>query len=1092
MNGHGFEPAPAQPDELPSGLVTFVMTDIEGSTELFTRLGDAYLDVLATHNAVLRAAVVRHGGLEVGTEGDSLFAAFADASGAVAACLQAQQSLAATDWPPGVELRVRMGLHTGQATPVGRDYVALAVHQVARISAGAHGCQVVLSQTTADAAGERLPPGATVTGLGAFQLRGFPSPVRLYQLRHPDLQADFPPPRTMGVVAHNLPFLRATFVGRVAERASLARLLAGTGVVSVVGPGGVGKTRLAVQVAFDVLDDFADGAWLVELASVSEGSAVERAVASTFGVSEVAGRTVADLLVETLRPKALVLLLDNCEHVLDAAAGLAERLLQHCPSLVVLATSREPLDIDGEVVWRLEPLPTADPAVTAPAELAASDAVQLFSARAALADPGFVLTETNTADVARVVARLNGLPLAIELAAATLGDRTVTGILEGLSDRFALLTRGRRTASGRHHTLRAALEWSLQLLAEEERRLFVRLAAFAGSGSTHAAAHVCAGPPVGADHVPALLRHLARSSLLQIAPGTADRWSMLESLRELAALELAAVGESDALAQRHRSWFVDRVELVSDDLGRAGQEAVLGELVADHDNVRLALDTAQAAGEVNTSLRLATAMSPFWTSHGDWSEGAERLAAALALDNGDLTSRAKAHAALGGLQLLRGELAEAAACFAAAHAAATSLGDDATLARTLVGSGYVAFRNSDLATARADWEQALHHAEEAGDERVTASVLRSLAIAAGSAGDQEQAERLLDRAIEAARHAQDDQQLRLLLGSAAELELWRGHLERAASMYGQALSLASSIGDLSARPLLVAELGWVALLRGDPATAYRLGVEATELSEDLDSRRVLAHALRLTGEALARQGRSDEAAATLERALAVAVDLGAAAEVAGVRCSQASLALDGRDYGQAGDLAAEAARLSPMLHAMRRVDPDWVLGTVLLRTGRVDHAQEQFGRAVRAAERLGSPRLLANHLAGLGDARLAAGDAPDAAERHAHALHLRAQMGDRLGVAESLVGVAATAGPDHRAAAGRLLTAATQLRAAAAAVPTPDEQAVLDAAMAAIGGWADGPEQPDDEASALALAHQVVARVRGEDARGDGSWPGDG
>lgn len=1089
MSGHvvGSASAESSTAELPSGLVTFVMTDIEGSTQLFNRLGDDYVGLLATHNSLLREAVTRHGGVEVGTEGDSLFVAFADAHEALEACLEAQQALASSPWPPGVEVRVRMGVHTGDATPVGHDYVALAVHQVARISAGAHGGQVVVSEATADAVEDRLPAGATLTLLGSFQLRGFPSPVRLFQLRHPSLPAEFPPLRTMGVVAHNLPFLRARFVGRAQERESLARLLAGTGMVTVVGPGGVGKTRLAVQVAFDVLDRFGDGAWLVELASASDPGAVPRAVASVLGVSEAAGGIAEDLLVDALRAKSLLLVLDNCEQVLDPVARLAERLLQHCPSLVVLATSREPLDIDGEVVWRLEPLPTVDPAATATTdELAASDAVQLFAARAALVQPGFVLTEANTADVARIVARLNGLPLAIELAAAALGEHTVAGILDGLSDRFTLLTRGRRTAATRHHTLRAALEWSLDLLPDDERRLFVRLAAFAGTGTTQAAVEVCSGDPVTADRVPAQLRHLARSSLLETAPETPDRWTMLESLRELAALELEAVGEAQPLADRHRSWFIDRVERVSEDVGRSGHATVIGELAADHDNIRLALDTAVAAKDTTAVQRLAVAMVPFWTSHGDWSEGSERLEAALALDGGDAALRARAQAALGSLQLLRGDLGEAATCFAEARAAATSLGDDVTVARALVGSGYVAFRHSDLARARSDWEQGLQYAERAGDERVVAGVLRSLAIAAGSAGDQAQAERLLDRAIASARQAQDEQQLRLLLGSAAEVQLWLGHLDRSGSMYGQALSLASSIGDLSARPLLLAELGWVALLRGEPATAYRLGVEATELADDLDSRRVLAHALRLTGEALARRGRPDEASAALDRALDVARSLGAAAEVAGVRCSQACLALDARAYERASDLAAEAGGLSTMLHAMRRVDPDWVQGTVLLRTGRFDEAEQRFSGALRAAERLGSPRPLANHLAGLGEARLAAGDRPDAAARHARALHLRAEMGDRLGVVESLVGVAAVAAPDHPAAAARLLSAATSLRAAAGAVATPDEQAVFAAALAGVGGRAEATEAPDDEASALVVADEVVAQVAGAVPRAGG------
>jgi predicted ATPase/class 3 adenylate cyclase len=1037
---------------LPAGVVTFVMTDIEGSTRLFREVGERYVELLATHRALLRGSFTNHGGAEVDTEGDALFFVFADASEAVAACLEAEQALAAHPWPPGVELRVRIGMHTSKTKPVGNSYVDLAVHQAARISAGAHGGQVLLSEATAIAVEGRLPVAATLIPLGSFQLRGFPEPQRLFQLGHPDLRHRFPPLRLIGIVLHNLPFPRSGFVGRTEERRALGSLLRTEGVVSVVGLGGVGKTRLAIQVAFDVMDRFPDGAWLVELAALSDPTSVPRAVAKVMRVAEKTGRSIDEVLIEAMADKVALLVLDNCEHLLDAVADIAERLSQHCPHLVILATSREPLDIEGEVVRRVSPLPVVEPdGVEGATQVAAADSVRLFVERARSVNPQFELTDDNATDVARIVAQLNGIPLAIELAAAALGDRPLSGVLTGLADHFSLLTHGRRTAPPRHQTLRAALEWSLDLLQSDERRLFARLAAFARGGTTEAIADVCGGLPDAGGDVATMLRHLARASLVVPHPELPERWSMLELVRELAAIELVAAGEEGELATRHRTWFALRVERVEAEIGRTGRPEVMRDLAADQDNARRAIETALAAGDATVALRICTAMAPFWTSHGDWTEGCERLRATVDLPGAsDRRLRGRALVALGNLLLLSGDLAEAEARFSEAHNLATEAGDDVVLARALAGGGYLEFRRSRLSEAQAMWKEALERAERAGDERVAAGILRSLAIAAGSSGRQDRARELLDRAIAMARRTGDDQQLRLLLGSAAEIYLWLGEYQAADDSYGGALALASSIGDLSARPLVLAELGWVALLRGDVVRAERLSVEATELAEDLGNRRVWAHALRLNGEALLRRG--DPGAATaLDHALTVAEGLGAPAEVAGVRCSQACLALENNRPDEARHLARDAMALSALAHTMRRVSLAWVLGVAALMEGDQDAAQREFRADLETAEAGQIVRHQANSLWGLARASADAGRVGKAVELHQRALALRHRIGDRLGVVDSFVGLATAVAPVEPEEAARLLGAAVALRAETGATPTHREGAEVAAALAAIG-----------------------------------------
>ncbi|HET9020619.1 MAG TPA: NB-ARC domain-containing protein [Ornithinibacter sp.] len=1036
------------------------MTDIEGSTRLFRELGEDYVALLETHTRLLSEAFGRHGGVQVDTEGDALVVAFDDAAEAVTGCVEGQLALESHPWAAGAVIRVRMGLHSAEAEPKGDNYVSLGLHQAARICAGGHGGQILLSEVTAGEVRNRLPADVGLALLGSFQLRGFAEPARLFQVNHPDLQAQFPPLRVQGVVHHNLPFHRSAFVGRTAERALLASMVRRTGVVTVVGVGGVGKTRLAVQVAFDLIDDFEDGAWLVELSSATDRHGVAGAVAAVLGLIEVPGRDLEDVVVAELSAKSALVLLDNCEQVLEPVAAFTEVLTRRSPHVVVVATSREPLAVEGEVVCRLDPLPVPDAGVEDADELRRADAVRLFEERAGLARPGFEVSHDNAHDVAVVVRRLDGIPLAVELAAAALADRSLAGVVAGLSDRFALLTDGRRTAPERHQTLRAALEWSLDLLAPEERLLFARLGSFARVGGVDAVREVCGGPPLHETDVQRLLRRLARSSLLSM--GDDDRWTMLGSVHELAVLELGKVGEASDLAARHRGWFAQRAELLGPQIGLSGRGRVMADLAADLDNVRQALASGAAAADADVTLRLAAAMGPFWTSHGDWSAGVHHLQDALALDGGSDLARGRALTALGNLLILRGDMDDAEAALSEGRQLAHAEHDETTVARSTSGLGYVAFRRSDLDTAELRWREALDHSERAGDERVTAGILRSLAIAAGSRGDQVAAGALLDRGIRSAEHAHDDQLLRLLLGSRAEIDLWTGRYPEAQHLYGQALDLASAVGDLSARPLLLCELGWVALLTGELETSERLASEAAELAEDLGNRRTLASALRLRGEVLVRRGAFARAGSHLDRALEVAEGLSAPAEIAGVVCSQAFAALERLDLTAAQRLAEAALDRTRLGHAMRPVFPQWVQGVAALSGGAVEEAARRFRAGIEHTATETSPRHQANSRWGLACVHAMTGRPGEAARLHREALEIRHAIGDRLGVAESLAAAASLVAPTDPATAQRLARSALSLRVGCGAVPTPRQAAQESAAWSLVGARDEGSSDRAD------------------------------
>ncbi|GAA3623533.1 hypothetical protein GCM10022236_27390 [Microlunatus ginsengisoli] len=843
--------------------------------------------------------------------------------------------------------------------------------------------------------------------------------------------------------------------------------------------GGVGKTRLAIQVAFDVADQFADGVWMVELGSISSPAAVPRAIARSVLTDEKPRDEVIETLVEALAEQTAMLVLDNCEHVLDEVARISTRLSRQCRRLTILHTSREPLDIDGEIVWRVNPMPVVNPRVGTE-ESNASDAVCLFAARARTVLPRFRLSAENIGDVTAIVTQLNGIPLAIELAAAALSDRPLEAIRSALADRFSLVTYGRRTGPKRHQTLRAALEWSLELLPVEERRLFAALAAFDNRMSSDAVATVCSGLVAPADAIPRILRHLARASL--IVPGEhADRWSMLESVRQLAEIELDALHARPQLIARHQEWFARRAADLAPHIGRAEAATARRELTADEANFRRAIHTAIEAQNTNVALRLCNELAPFWTSHGDWSEGCELLEAVIALPDFESGLRASALVALGHLLLLRGDLASAEARFVEARRLAPRPGDTPIYARAVAGEGHIAFRRSQLTKAQSLWEEALGIAERSGDGRTVASTLRSLAICSASSGRQDVAGQLLDRALQLARALGDDQQVRLLLGSIAELRLWLGDYQSSEQAYGEALALASSIGDLSARPLILAELGWVALLQGDIPTAQRLAVQSVELGDELGSLRVKSHALRLEGEALIRRADYGPATTALAAALDAAQRLAAPAEIAGVCCSQAYLALAQGDNVSACRLAEQAGAPSSLEHTMRLVSWRWILGVVALIRGDLPAAEQVFRDELAQAERAQLVRHQANDLWGLARVAASSADTGKAARLHHRALMIRYRIGDNIGMSDSLVGLATVLAPSAAHDAARLLQAALAMRARVGAKPTRREAVEITTAVAAIRQSAEhvrltgvGSDSALDERSAVELANRLV------------------
>jgi predicted ATPase/class 3 adenylate cyclase len=597
--------------ELPAGTVTFLLTDIEGSTRLWETEPEAMEVALGRHDRLLVEVIEGHGGAVITSRGgDSFFAVFHSAVSAVEAAGMCQLRLGHEVWPTGSALRVRMGLHTGEARVRGGDHLDHSpINRCARVRAAGHGGQVLLTKATCDLVAGRLGGGFGLKRLGEFRLRDLVEPELIFQLIHPDLPVDFPPIHTVAERTGNLPLQLSSFIGRARELEQTAAALGEARLVTLTGAGGVGKTRLALQVAGQVAPRFGDRAWLCELAPVRDVAAVDAAVATVFSVTAPAGLSTSEALVEFLRAKQLLLVLDNCEHLLEGAAALAGGLQRSCERLAILATSREGLGIEGERLVPVPPLavPGTDADLTA---ITQAEAVQLFAERAAAIKPEFAVTAENAAPVAAAVRRLDGIALAIELAAARIAAMTPAELARRLERSFAVLGAGRRGTLPHHQTLRATIDWSYQLLAEPEQRLLARLTVFAGGCTLEAAETVCGGDGIDPDTVFELLASLvARSLVVAEEHGPETRYRLLETIRQYAEERLTETGETDRWQARHADYYVGVLQQIRHH-DRREELFWAVRLSAEQDNLLAAWSWAIDTRNIDTAFSILAGIAP--------------------------------------------------------------------------------------------------------------------------------------------------------------------------------------------------------------------------------------------------------------------------------------------------------------------------------------------------------------------------------------------------------------------------------------------------------------------------------------------------
>ena len=778
--------------------MTFLFTDIEGSTKILTREPELYAVALEAHNRLLRAVWTAHRGIEVNTVGDAFFVAFQHAADALAAAVAAQRALRAHAWPAGAVLKVRMGAHTGEAQPVGRDYVAVAVHQAARVASTGHGGQIVASDACVQSLATGgsppgVPNGLVLTDMGLHQVRDFGVPVRLHQVGETGAVGAFPTLRTLGFLSSNLPQSRTSFIGRVEDREEVAGLLGRTRVVTLLGPGGVGKTRLAIELGRTELAEFPDGVFLCDLSPVTDDEGVARAIAESLAVTEQDGEAVIDTLLASLRVKRILLLLDNCEHVIDAAAEVVERITAACADTAILATSREALRVDGEAIWRLSPLrvPLRDGDLSL-AELSGYEAVQLFVERVQLVQPGFVLDDSVASAVASVVGELDGIPLAIELAAAAAGQLSIDELVAGLDDRFNVLTNGRRTAPARQQTLYAVVDWSFGLLAAAEQQLLRRLAVFSGTFSVEAV-NAIASPGRGE-----LERLVSASLVVPVSSFDVDapvRYRLLETVRAFAQAQLDEAGEADAIRTAHLDWALQMATDAHAEVRGPEAPRVLQVLERDHDNVRAALAWGLGGGHPATSVALCAKLVAFWDARGHRIEGVRWLQESLAAAGDDI--------------------------------------DPAVRVDALIELAGISMTN-DTELSKATYREAVALADATGDDHVGARARMGLGLLLGNQGFYDEAGVLLEACLVSFRNEADLHNTALALERLSELLRDQGQEERYRQLIDEAIELQRASGDRRELFWSIASLSQRAIMNGDRERALVGLIEARALTDELD------------------------------------------------------------------------------------------------------------------------------------------------------------------------------------------------------------------------------------------------------------------
>lgn len=832
----------------PTGDITFLFTDIEGSTKLWERHPEEMRIAHARHNQIVRDAIESHHGYIFQVIGDSFCSAFQNANDAVHASVAAQLALQIENWGKAV-IKVRMGIHTGHAEiQENGDYQGyLSLSRVQRLMSAGHGGQVLLSHAAMEGVQDKLPAGAALRDMGEKRLKDLSQPEHIYQLIIPNLSTEFPPLKTLEIYRHNLPAQTTAFIGREKEIAEIKKLVADHRIVTLTGSGGAGKTRLSLQVAAECLDQFANGVWFIELAALADPSLITGSVLSAMGLHEKDSNF--NTLANIIGNQSVLLILDNCEHLIEDCARLVERLTQACPKLHVLASSREAFEIAGEHPYRVPSLPFPDPKLLPSLEeIAESESVQLFVERVKTYAPTFSLTEKNASSVAQICSRLDGIPLALELAAARVKVMSVEQMASRLGDVFSLLTSGSRTALPRQQTLRALIEWSYDLLSDAEKTVFRRLSAFSGGWSLEAAEAVCADagqngilPHMVMD---ILARLVDKSLVIKEEVNGEARFHMLETIRQYAQFKMFASEEVEDAKNRHRDWYMKLAETAEPKLRTGEQLPWLNRLEMEHDNLRAAMKWCIEQKQIEQALRIPSALAYFWEIHGHDEEGRNWFKQALELE-GQSAEKHPYH-------------------WATATSGLFSL------------SWYLPVVD-DLKT---DMEKTVDIFRARGDTFRLGRALYQYGLYPMSANDFDTAREVFEESRKAYQSINDQWGVGECLHCRAHIEEDDGNAEKAWDYFAESLKALKPIGDRWSLFHPVGDSGRLAANQGDLEGAKKILLESVQTFEELGNRAWVSNSLRGLSRVYFLAGDYSQARDYLEKSMAIATAINSASELA--------------------------------------------------------------------------------------------------------------------------------------------------------------------------------------------------------------------
>lgn len=823
--------------EPPSGTVTFLFTDVEGSTKLWEDHPAEMRVALARHEALMRQAIFATNGYVFKTMGDAFCAAFVTASEAVAAALKAQQDFASEPWPKEAMIKVRMALHSGSAQCRDEDYFGPPVNRVARLLSTAHGGQTILSNVTHDLCQDSLPEGSSLKPLGEHRLKDLGRPESVFQLCHSNLTAEYAPLRSLDnpELKHNLPRQVTSFVGREKELSEVVGRLGMTRLLTLTGAGGTGKTRLALQVAADALDVLGDGVWLVELAALSDPVLVPKTVADILGVKEQSGKPITQSMCDHLKAKNLLLVLDNCEHLLDACATLADAILRSCPQVITVSTSREPLGIAGETIYRVPSLSLPDlTKPQSPESLSQFESVRLFVDRAGQVHTGFEVTNQNAPALASLCHRLDGIPLAIELAAARVRSLSVEDINARLDQRFRLLIGGSKTSVPRQQTLRALIDWSYDLLNDAERSLLRRLSVFSGGWTLGSAEQVCSDELTDDWQMLDLQSSLCDKSLVAAEPsGSSVRYRLLETVRQYAKDRLLEAGDGAVWRDRHLAHYRALAEEAAPQLFGPDQRSWLDKLETEHDNIRAALGGNEQRNTMD-SLRLAGSLWLFWSVRGHVTEGREWLSRFLATDSGGASvALGNALSAAGNLAGIQGSYEAAKTLHGESLKIRRELGDRVAISRSLGNLGTIAELSGDIHRAKTLQEESLTIARETGNQQSICHSLCNLGIVAERLGDRLAARTYHEEGLKIQRELGHHHGVALQLCNLGTVAERTGDYDAARTYHVEGLKMRHDLGNQLGVSDSLEGLAALFATMGAPIPASRLWGAAERLRDEL-------------------------------------------------------------------------------------------------------------------------------------------------------------------------------------------------------------------------------------------------------------------